>query len=290
MKHYSGDSNPFKKRYDDIRNLYNEFLRQIDWNDFRSFLLNTEKISSTHCKNLLKHSPEFAPLYLTDELVDYPHIRFKQTVLNVISKIASYFDFKYYTEFHDVWIKFLHRKRVHWQYDTNNAQQKFVNYKNWSLPEFLKKCDNLAKLPSTRLKYSIWCKFVLTTGLRPDEAVRAFNDHESLCDGKIMQLFWHRHNKHAHAVYCHPKLHDLISSHKWHISSKSASHYKIVNSHTIGCEIRFLRKVNFSMNCKIDPLLAEFMQGTYSTMRRAKYHLVDMEENYDRWILLWSEL
>ena len=299
---YVDDSNPFgsstaervRKIMEDSRKktivVFLEMLSEISWKDFEVFLSETEKLSVPHVKNMMKYAMRWGcgEMYCSDEIVNYPKCRKKQSVMNCISKLCQYFDYTYSTEFQAEWIKFLHQKRQTWAVASVNVtpKTKFNIYKNWSKKKFLDNCSKLGQTKKSNLKFSTWVKFVYTTGLRPDEAMRAFNEHDEICDGKVMELFWHRRNKHAHAVYCHPELHKVLKKHKFHISQNSGSHYKIVNSRTVGCEVRFLRKVNFTKNCDLSVELANFMQGTASSLRERVYYLGDMHKLYEKWVAL----
>ena len=61
--------------------------------------------------------------------------------------------------------------------------------------------------------------------------------------------------------------------------------YNYINKRNLGFEMRDLRKVNFTINVsKVDPLLAEFMQGRRGNVSQKHYFLPSMENNYRKWL------
>jgi len=114
----------------------------------------------------------------------------------------------------------------------------------------------------------------------------AFNNHSSLCSEGVMELFWDRGTKKANSVYCHPQLHDKMN---YHVSASRVT--KNLNSKILGCEIRYLRKLNYTINAtKIDPLLAEFMQGRRGNVSQRHYFLPMMGENKKKWVKIWEAI
>jgi len=112
--------------------------------------------------------------------------------------------------------------------------------------------ENLGKIIT---KYKIFGLFTLISGLRTGESIDAFNNHDEICHG-VLEIFSDRNTEKTNAMYCHPLLHDKI---RFKISNTGV--YRHLNSKYLGCKIRFLRKLNYTMVAtKIDPLLAEFMQ------------------------------
>ena len=64
-----------------------------------------------------------------------------------------------------------------------------------------------------------------------------------------------------------------------------------MNSKIIGCEFRYLRKLNYTINAtKIDPLLAEFMQGRRGNVSQRHYFLPLMNNNQKKWIKIWTKI
>lgn len=99
-----------------------------------------------------------------------------------------------------------------------------------------------------------------------------------------MKLFWDRVTKKANSVYCHPKLYEKIT---FQVSEKSI--YRNLNSKIIGYKMRYLRKLNYTTNAtKIDPLLAEFMQGRRGNVSQRHYFLPMMNQYEKKWIKIWN--
>lgn len=94
-----------------------------------------------------------------------------------------------------------------------------------------------------------------------------------------MELFWDRGSKKANAVFCHPKLHNLLDDDK---VSKGGL-YSAWRRSNIDFPPRLLRKVNFTNNAQVlDPMLAEFMQGRRGSVSLRHYYLPTMEEIYEK--------
>ena len=53
--------------------------------------------------------------------------------------------------------------------------------------------------------------------------------------------------------------------------------------------MRHLRKVTFTVNAtKLDPLLAEFMQGRRGNISQRHYFLPSMQNHRQKWLRVWS--
>jgi hypothetical protein len=64
-----------------------------------------------------------------------------------------------------------------------------------------------------------------------------------------------------------------------------------MNSKILGCELRYLRKLNYTINAtKIDPLLAEFMQGRRGNVSQRHYFLPLMSNNQKKWNKIWGNI
>jgi len=191
--------------------------------------------------------------------------------------LTRYMDVRYDTYFHEQFLHWLKRKELKWTYKPSTNLYELS--KNLSIENISKSINTLP------IRYKIFALFVLTTGLRPDESFRAFNHHSKLCTDGIMELFWDRVTKKANVVYCHPLLHKKI------IFNMSRGAYKYINKRELGFELRFLRKVNYTMVAtKIDPLLAEFMQGRRGNVSQRHYFLPLMQNNKRKWIRMWEPL
>ena len=187
-------------------------------------------------------------------------------------------DIQYDTEYHDELLRWMKKKELKWNvtknidnyYATNNLPLKTV----------------LTNLNKSSWNYKIFGLFMLVSGLRTGEAINAFNNHSELCNDGIIEMFWNRRTKNANAVFCHPLLHDRIN---FTISEKSIRRH--LNSKILGCELRYLRKINFTMVAtKLDPLLAEFMQGRRGNVSQRHYFLPMMNEHRKKWIKVWGKI
>ena len=140
---------------------------------------------------------------------------------------------------------------------------------------------SIRKLPE---KYRTFGLFVLVSGLRTEESITVFNNHSKICHDGIMEMFWDRNTKKTNAVYCHPSLHKLLT----HKVNKTGIKRNMKSS-ILGCELRYLRKLNYTVNAtKIDPLLAEFMQGRRGNVSQRHYFLPMMDKNRKRWVNVWK--
>ena len=67
--------------------------------------------------------------------------------------------------------------------------------------------------------------------------------------------------------------------------------HRNLHSKKLGCQIRYLRKINYTqVATKIDPLLAEFMQGRRGNISQRHYFLPMMSQNKKKWIKLWNKV
>jgi len=226
---------------------------------------------------MFNYSKRFANLGFTEELVSMESSRVKSDIIKAIALLTRYFDVKYDTYLHDEFIAWRKRKEIQWNY------QNPLN--TYALSNSLNIDTVIDKIKTLSIRYKIFATFVLTTGLRPAEAFRAFNYHSKLCNNGVMELFWDRRTKKANAVYCHPILHDKI------LFTMSRIIYRYFNKQQIGLELRYLRKVNFTLNAsKLDPLLAEFMQGRRGNISQRHYFLPNMYNNKKKWLQVWSPI
>ena len=87
-------------------------------------------------------------------------------------------------------------------------------------------------------------------------------------------------------MFCLPLLHKKIN---FKVSNTGV--YRNLNSKYLSCEIRYLRKLNYTLIAtKIDPLLAEFMQGRRGNVSQRHYFLLMMNQNKEKWNQLWQEI
>ncbi|OLC94166.1 MAG: hypothetical protein AUI92_01335, partial [Thaumarchaeota archaeon 13_1_40CM_3_38_6] len=219
----------------------------------------------------------FYHLAFTDQLVTMKANRTRLEILKAIGNLTRYLDIKNDTSLHDEYIHWMKRKEIKWSVSayTNN----YESAKNLDINYVV---ESLKKLPR---RYAIFGLFTLVTGLRSSEAVKAFNNHSDLCNDHIMELFWDRRTKKANAVFCLPIIHDQID---FTISRKV---YKFINKRRLGFDLRYLRKVNFTVNVsKVDPLLSEFTQGRRGNISQRHYFLPSMYEHKSKWLATWNSI
>jgi len=189
-----------------------------------------------------------------------------------------YFDIKHDTYLHEQFSSWLKRKEIKW-----NSPARTNTYE---LAKSIKLEDILVSIKKLPYRDRIFALFTLVTGLRSEESVKAFNNHSQLCDNGIIELFWDRRTKRANAVFCHPILHNKI---KFRISGYHM--YDHINKKSAGLELRYLRKLNFTINAtKVDGLLADFMQGRRGNVSQRHYFLPSMIEHKAKWLKVWSSV
>ena len=247
----------------------------MDWNDYRDWLFNNK--SHLNAKYTFKDSEKYFHFAFSDELVSMKPSRKRQDILKGISNITRYLDIKNDTDFHELWLKWLKKKEIRWRMNPKTDTYFLAN--QIRIEDVLK---NIRNLPE---KYRIFATFVLVSGLRTSESIEAFNNHDKICREGVMELFWDRRTKKANAVYCHPYLHTQIN----HTISRKFYHY--ITKEKIGFELRDLRKLNYTINAtKLDPLLAEFMQGRRGNVSQRHYFLPMMNQHRKKWIKVWKNI
>jgi len=139
-------------------------------------------------------------------------------------------------------------------------------------------------------KYHDFVLFMYTTGLRTGEAIKAFNDHSTYCNNGILELYWNRSNrKIANATYCLCNIKPYNRWSKPYLSTDSLKNH--VNSRMLGFEPRYLRHLNFTINAnKINPLLAEFIQGRRGSISEKHYYISLLTEFKQKWIDVWTPI
>jgi hypothetical protein len=262
--------------YTEVVGQYGQCIRELDWEDFRKWLLNNK--STLHAKYCFKWAKKYQHLAFSDELVSMSPSRTRQDVLKGIANLTRFLDIKNNTDFHEILLRWLKKKEIKWRLNVKSNNYEISN--KITIDAVLK---NINTLPQ---KYKTFALFVLVSGLRTTEAKEAFNNHDKLCRDGVMELFWDRATKKTNAVYCHPLLHDRIND---KVSSSRIT--KNLHSKHLGCEIRYLRKLNYTINAtKIDPLLAEFMQGRRGNVSQRHYFLPMMSEHKRKWIKIWNPI
>jgi hypothetical protein len=145
---------------------------------------------------------------------------------------------------------------------------------------------SLLQLPK---RYHDFALFMYVTGLRTLEAVKAYNDHDNYCKDGILELYWNSGNrKYANATYCLCN----IKPRPWSLSKLThAMVSRNVKTATLGFEPRYLRHLNFTINAnKVNPLLAEFMQGRRGNMSERHYYISLLDEYKQKWIEIWGSV
>ena len=194
-----------------------------------------------------------------------------------MGNLCRFHDIKYDTDLHLKFTAWLKKKEIKWNARTNKNNYYIAT--QVSLDDVL---ESLGKLP--RL-YRIFGLFVLASGLRTEESIVTFNNHSKICNDGIMEMFWDRKTKKTNAVYCHPSLHGLLT-----LKVNKTGIRRNMKSSILGCELRYLRKLNYTINAtKIDPLLAEFMQGRRGNVSQRHYFLPLMNNNRKKWVRVWDK-
>ena len=255
--------------------LYNNLLHNIDWDDYNSWLHANKQQLYAH--KMFKFSQRYHPLAFTDQLVTMQSSRTKLEILKAIANITRYFDIKNDTLLHEQFTSWLKRKEIQWTVKSTSN--------NYEIAQILDVDQIVYSLKKLLKRYSTFGLFMLVTGLRTSEAVKAFNEHSKLCNNGIMELFWDRRTKKANAVYCHPILHDQIDC------TISRKVYLYINKRKLGFDLRHLRKVNFTINASnVDALLSDYMQGRRGNVSQRHYYLPSMNEHRNKWLDVWTPI
>jgi len=198
-----------------------------------------------------------------------------------ISNLCHFFDIQYDTILHEKWTQWIRHKKLSWKH--NSRSNSFNLLKKVNTNQIIDQVRN------NQSEYRIFIKFLLVSGLRTSEAIRAFNEHEHICDGKITEMFWDRKNKKANAVYCHPELHEKIINCGYKIKDRGLRKY--CNQKELGCEMRMLRKINYTLVVEqTSESLAKFMQGRTGDVSQRLYYLPMMKNNHKKWQRIWEKL
>jgi intergrase/recombinase len=188
-----------------------------------------------------------------------------------MGNLCRFHDIKFNTDLHTEFSKWLKKKEIKWNNHTYQLPKERI-----SIEEVLNNISNLKPLNAN------FVLFMLTSGLRTIEARKVFENHSRFCNDGIIEIFWNRKTKNANATFCHPQLHDKMNK-------KLPFHYS--NFKKLGCELRYLRKLNFTINAtKIDPLLAEYMQGRRGNVSQRHYFLPMMNNYQKKWVKVWTEI
>ena len=250
-----------------------DYIQNLDWKNYQTWLQNNK--SKYYARFLLRGAKRWHNLAFSNELVELPNDRKKEDILKAITNLTRYLDIKYDTYFHDEFLHWIKRKEIKWK---NTCS--IIIHKEIPLKTIL---NNMKKLQK---KYRLFAMFSLVCGLRTFESIKALNNHSELCKNGIIEMYWDRKTKKANAVYCHPLLHDKIK-----YTYYENSIHRNLTTKILGCQIKYLRKINYTMVAtKLDPLLAEFMQGRRGNVSQRHYFLPMMSEHRKKWIKVWGKI
>ena len=248
-------------------------IKEIDWDDYKKWLYNNK--SRYYARFLFNGTKKWKHLAFSNEFVEMPNDRKKEDVLKAITNLTRYLDIKYDTYLHDEFLHWIKRKEIRWKNTYPIIIQKEIPLKTI--------LNNMKRLPA---KYRLFAMFSLVCGLRTFESIKALNNHSELCKNGIIEMYWDRKTKKTNAVYCHPLLHDKIKD-----TYYENSIHRNVTTKILGCQIKYLRKINYTMVAtKLDPLLAEFMQGRRGNVSQRHYFLPLMSNNRRKWIRMWEPI
>ena len=259
--------------YSKTCNLFRKYVEDISWDEYKQWLNNNK--SKYYARFLLCGAKKWNQYAFSNELVSLPSNRTREDILKSVTNLTRFIDIKHDTYFHEDFLKWIKRKELRWK-----TVQPFVIQKNISLKTIL---ENIQKLDE---KWKLFGLFGLVSGLRTFEIVKVLNNHDELCNDGIIEMYWDRKTKKANSVYCHPLLHDKM---KFHYTENTI--HRNINPKNLGCQIKYLRKVNYTqVATKLDPLLAEFMQGRRGNVSQRHYFLPMMSQNKKKWIKLWNKV
>ncbi len=214
-------------------------------------------------------SPSIADSLFTEEFVSRPNDRNKLDDLRAMGNLCRFHDIKFDTDLHEKFTSWIKKKEIKW----NNTTYK-IPKEQLPINQILQNIKKLEPL------YSDFTLFMLTSGLRTIEARMVFENHKTYCHNGIIEIFWHRKTKNANATFCHPLLHDKMDKKL----PFRYNHFK-----KLGCELRFLRKLNYTIVAtKLDPLLANFVQGRTGDISQKHYFLPMMNSHRKKWIKVWD--
>ena len=263
--------NSSTERYYQLSEEFQKYVSSLDWQEYNDWVSANK--SKHYASFLRRESKKRFRLAFSNELARLPNDRKREDILKALTNLIRYVDIKYDTYFHDEFLHWLKRKEIKWK-----TTRPIVIPKEITLQTIV---TNLKKLDD---KYRLFGIFALVSGLRTFEIVKVLNNHDQLCHNGIIEMYWDRKTKKANAVFCHPLLHDKI---KYTYTDNTV--HRHINSKNLGCELRYLRKMNFTLVAtKIDPLLAEFMQGRRGNISQRHYFLPLMKNHKRKWINLWS--
>nr|WP_048097032.1 integrase [Candidatus Nitrosarchaeum limnium] len=227
--------------------------------------------NTRYARYIWLRSPSIVNLIFTENFVSRTNDRNKQDDLRTMGNLCRFHDIKFDTDLHEKFTSWIKKKEIKWNSTTYKLPKEQL-----SINHVL---DNITKLEPL---YSDFALFMLTSGLRTIEARTVFENHKKFCHDGTIEIFWHRKTKNANATFCHPLLHDKMDKDL----KFDYDHFK-----KLECELRFLRKLNYTIVAtKIDPLLANFMQGRTGDVSQRHYFLPMMSQHRKKWIKIWHTM
>lgn len=257
----------------DIEEQFQDAVQSISWENYKKWLYDNK--SKYYARTLFRGSKKWYEYAFSTNLVELQNNRRKGDMLRAITNLTRYIDIKNDSYFHEEFLKWMKRKELSWK-----VKEPIKITKEVSIDIIL---NNLKQIPE---KYQLFGIFALVSGLRTFECVKVLNNHDQLCQNGIIEMYWDRKTKKSNAVYCHPLLHD-----KFKYSYHESTIHRNLTSKMLGCKIKYLRKINYTkIATKIDPLLAEFMQGRRGNVSQRHYFLPMMKTHKQQWTDLWKEI
>jgi len=259
--------------YRDTMLHFRNYVQSIDWEHYKKWLYNNK--NKYYARFLLSGAKKWHNYAFSNELVELSNDRNKDDILKAVTNLTRYFDINHDTTFHEEFLQWLKRKEIKWK-----------SKRTLTIPNEIPLDTILSNMRTLEVKYQIFAIFALVSGLRTFECIKALNHHSELCRDGIMEMYWDRITKKTNAVFCHPLLHDKLN----YTYSENTIHSKI-RTKVLGCKISYLRKLNFTINAtKVDPLLAEFMQGRRGNISQRHYFLPSMQQHRSKWLKTWTPL
>ncbi|MGQ9469835.1 MAG: integrase [Nitrososphaerales archaeon] len=249
----------------------------FDWSGFEEWLKKDR--SKKYSKHILSYAKKYYPLGFSNDLVSMQNRRNKGEVMKAIALICRYIDIMHDTDLHNTFISWLKRKEIKWAYGSKEPL--------YEIAKRVKLEDVISTIQGLREDVKITSAFALVSGLRAGENMKAIEMHDDLCQDGIMELFWQRKTKRANAIYCHPLIHNKVKSAKGLTLNAIRCYWK---RHVKAFRFSMLRKINFTINVRVDPLLAEFMQGRSGNVSMKHYFLPLLESNRAKWLEVWNPI
>jgi intergrase/recombinase len=249
----------------------------FDWDGFEQWLKKDR--TKRYSKHILSYAKNYYSLGFSNDLVLMPNSRKKGEIIKAIALICRHIDITHDTDLHNAFTNWLKRKEIKWAYGSEASL--------YEMAKRVKLEDIISTLQGLREDIKIASTFALVSGLRTEESIRAIAMHDDLCQDGIMELFWDRKVKRANAVYCHPLLHDKLKDIKGLTLNALRCYWK---RHVKAFKFSMLRKINYTLNAKIEPLLAEFMQGRTGNVSMKHYFLPLLESNKAKWLEIWNPI